>query len=115
MRINLDGNRVDCWKPAGPAGRTARLVFTSSVAIFGGDMPEVLDDRTHLTPQNSYGTQKAICELLINDYSRKGMLDGRALRLPTVVVRPGKPNAAASSFASAVIREPLQGESTSVR
>ena len=84
-------------------------MFTSSVAVFGGDLPEVLDDRTHVTPQNSYGTQKAIGELLVNDYSRKGLVDGRTLRLPTVVVRPGKPNAAASSFASAVIREPLQG------
>jgi len=108
MRINLDGTRMllDACR-ALPA--PARLVFTSSVAAFGGDMPEVLDDRTHLTPQTSYGAQKAVCELLINDYSRKGFLDGRALRLPTVVVRPGKANAAASSFASAVIREPLEG------
>ncbi len=109
MRINLDGTRalLDACRAQ---ERCPRLVFTSSVAVFGGDMPEVLDDRTHLTPQTSYGSQKAACELLVNDYSRKGFVDGRALRLPTVVVRPGKPNAAASSFASAVIREPLQGD-----
>ena len=108
MRINLDGTRALLDACRGLA-KPPRFVFTSSVAAFGGDMPEVLDDRTHLTAQNSYGIQKAICELLISDYSRKGMIDGRALRLPTVVVRPGKANAAASSFASAVIREPLQG------
>jgi nucleoside-diphosphate-sugar epimerase len=108
MRINLDGTRglLDACRALAKA---PRLVFTSSVAAFGGDMPEVLDDRTHLTAQNSYGIQKTICELLINDYTRKGFIDGRSLRLPTVVVRPGKANAAASSFASAVIREPLQG------
>ena len=108
LRVNLDGTRrlLDACR-ARP--RKARLVFTSSVAIFGGDIPAVLDDRTHVTPQNSYGTQKAACELLVNDYSRKGHIDGRVLRLPTVVVRPGRPNAAASSFASAVIREPLEG------
>lgn len=109
LRINLDGTRM-LLDACRAAPGTPRLVFTSSVAVFGGDMPEVIDDRTHLTPQTSYGSQKAACELLVNDYSRKGFVDGRALRLPTVVVRPGKPNAAASSFASAVIREPLQGD-----
>ena len=73
-------------------------------------MPEVLDDGTILTPQTSYGAQKAAGELLLNDYSRKGFVDGRALRLPTIVVRPGKPNKAASTFASSIIREPLAGE-----
>ena len=73
-------------------------------------MPEVLDDGTILTPQTSYGAQKAIGELLLNDYSRKGFVDGRALRLPTVVVRPGRPNRAASTFASSIIREPLAGQ-----
>ena len=108
LRINLDGTRqlLDACRAKGAC---PRLVFTSSVAVFGGDLPEVLDDRTHLTPQTSYGSHKAACELLVNDYSRKGFVDGRCLRLPTVVVRPGKPNAAASSFASAVIREPLEG------
>ena len=109
MRINLEGTQkileacrlqADC----------PRVVFTSSVAVYGGDMPDVLTDTTPLTPQTSYGSQKAMGELLVNDYSRKGFIDGRALRLPTVVVRAGKPNAAASSFASSIIREPLQGE-----
>jgi nucleoside-diphosphate-sugar epimerase len=87
-----------------------RFVFASSVAVFGGDMPAVIEDGTSLTPQTSYGTQKAIGELLVSDYSRKGFVDGRALRLPTIVVRPGKPNRAASTFASSIIREPLQGQ-----
>ena len=91
-------------------GTGPKLVFASSCAVYGGDMAEILDDRHQVTPQTSYGTQKAIGELLINDYSRKGFLDGRALRFPTVVVRPGKPNKAASTFASSIIREPLQGE-----
>jgi nucleoside-diphosphate-sugar epimerase len=75
-------------------------------------MPEVLTDETHLTPQTSYGTQKAMGELLVADYSRKGFVDGRSLRLPTIVVRPGKPNKAASTFASSIIREPLAGQET---
>ena len=73
-------------------------------------MPEVVDDDFHLTPQSSYGAQKAIGELLVADYSRKGFVDGRSLRLPTIVVRPGLPNKAASTFASSIIREPLAGE-----
>ena len=73
-------------------------------------MPRIIEDMTARTPQTSYGTQKVIGELLINDYSRKGFIDGRALRFPTVVVRPGKPNKAASTFASSIIREPLQGQ-----
>jgi nucleoside-diphosphate-sugar epimerase len=79
------------------------------VAAFGGALPEVLDDSTAPTPQTSYGTQKVISEYLIADYSRKGFIDGRSLRLPTIVVRAGKANAAASSFASGIIREPLNG------
>jgi nucleoside-diphosphate-sugar epimerase len=79
------------------------------VAAFGGKLPEVLDDSTTPTPQTSYGTQKVIGEYLVADYTRKGMIDGRSLRLPTIVVRPGKPNLAASSFASGIIREPLAG------
>ncbi len=109
MRVNLGGTRavVDICREL----RTnPRLVFASSVAVFGGIVPDVIRDDTHLTPQTSYGAQKAAGELLINDYSRKGFLDGRALRLPTVVVRPGKPNKAASTFASSIIREPLQGQ-----
>lgn len=88
-----------------------RIVFASSVAVFGGDLPEVIEDGTACTPQTSYGGQKLMTEHLLTDYSRRGFLDGRALRLPTIVVRPGKPNKAASSFASAIIREPLQGNS----
>jgi D-erythronate 2-dehydrogenase len=89
-----------------------KFLFSSSVAVFGGGMPSVIQDDTAPFPQSSYGTQKAICELLINDYSRRGFVDGRVLRLPTIVVRPGKPNRATSSFASSIIREPLQGKET---
>ncbi|MGZ8254481.1 MAG: NAD-dependent epimerase/dehydratase family protein, partial [Burkholderiaceae bacterium] len=91
-------------------GRRPKVVFASSVAVFGGALPEVVDDTTMPMPQSSYGAQKLIGELLVTDYSRKGFVDGRAVRLPTIVVRPGKPNAAASSFASGIIREPLAGE-----
>jgi D-erythronate 2-dehydrogenase len=90
-------------------GTCPRLVFASSLAVYGGALPPVVGDETPLTPQTSYGTQKAIGELLVNDYSRKEFVDGRAVRLPTVVVRPGRPNRAASTFASSMIREPLSG------
>ena len=107
-RVNLDGTRFlleACRKlPAPP-----RFVFASSVAAFGGALPDVLDDSTTPAPQTSYGTQKVIGEYLVADFTRKGFLDGRSLRLPTIVVRPGKPNLAASSFASGIIREPLAG------
>lgn len=86
------------------------VLFSSSVAVFGGDMPTIIEDNTIRTPQSSYGMQKAIGDMLINDYSRKGFIDGRALRLPTIVVRGGKPNQAASTFASSIIRDPLQGD-----
>ncbi len=89
-----------------------RFVFSSSLAVYGGTLPECVTDTTALTPRSSYGAQKAACELLVNDYTRKGYVDGLALRLPTICVRPGKPNRAASSFVSAIIREPLQGETT---
>ncbi|HMF62421.1 MAG TPA: NAD-dependent epimerase/dehydratase family protein, partial [Vicinamibacterales bacterium] len=92
------------------AGARPRVVFTSSVAVYGGDMPDIVLDTTALNPQTSYGTQKAAAELLIGDYTRKGFIDGRVLRLPTISVRPGRPNAAASSFASGVVREPLNGQ-----
>ena len=108
MRVNLDGTRglLDlCRTQAKPP----RFVFTSSVAVFGGELPEVLDDGTTPNPQGSYGAQKVCCEYLVTDYSRKGYIDGRSLRLPTISVRPGKPNLAASSFASGIIREPLNG------
>ncbi|PJG86111.1 D-erythronate dehydrogenase [Conservatibacter flavescens] len=88
-----------------------RFIFSSSLAVFGGELPEIIQDSTAVTPQSTYGTQKAMCELLINDYTRKGFVDGLALRLPTICIRPGKPNKAASSFVSSIMREPLHGES----
>ncbi|WHP47466.1 SDR family oxidoreductase [Mannheimia bovis] len=87
-----------------------RFIFSSSLAVFGGELPDVITDSTAVTPQSTYGSQKAMCELLINDYSRKGFVDGIVLRLPTICIRPGKPNKAASSFVSGIIREPLHGE-----
>jgi len=108
MRVNLEGSRALLeWCRGLP--QPPRLVFASSVAVFGCELPARVPDSWAVTPQNSYGTQKAIVELLVNDYSRKGFVDGRVLRLPTVSVRPGKPNRAASSFASGIIREPLAG------
>lgn len=86
-----------------------RFVLTSSIAVFGKPMPKIIDDEFHLTPQTSYGTQKAICELLLNDYSRKGYIDGVGIRLPTICIRPGVPNKAASGFFSGILREPLAG------
>jgi nucleoside-diphosphate-sugar epimerase len=107
-RVNLDGTRavLDACRALGTA---PRVVFASSLAVYGGVLPPAVGDETPLTPQSSYGAQKAIGELLINDYSRKGFIDGRALRLPTVVVRPGRPNRAASGFASSIVRDPLSG------
>jgi nucleoside-diphosphate-sugar epimerase len=87
-----------------------RFVFASSLAVYGGALPAIIDDMTVITPHSSYGTQKAMGELLVNDYTRKNFVDGRVLRLPTVCVRPGRPNQAASSFVSSLIREPIQGE-----
>lgn len=107
-RVNLDGART-LLELARRCARPPRFVFTSSVAAFGGDLPAVLDDSTTPNPQTSYGAQKVCCEYLVTDYTRKGFIDGRSLRLPTIVVRPGKPNLAASSFASGVLREPLNG------
>ena len=108
MRVNLEGTQL-LLERMRQCARPPRLVFASSVAAFGGELPPVLDDSTTPMPQTSYGTQKVVSEYLISDYSRKGFLDGRSLRLPTIVVRPGKPNAAASSFASGILREPLNG------
>jgi nucleoside-diphosphate-sugar epimerase len=108
-RVNVEGTRVLLEALRG-TGRRPRVVFASSLAVFGGEMPQVIQDGFHTTPQSSYGTQKAIGELLVADHSRKGFIDGRALRLPTIVVRPGRPNKAASTFASSIIREPLAGE-----
>lgn len=86
------------------------LVFASSCAVFGGDLDEIVKDATATTPLSSYGTQKAISELLINDYSRRGFVDGRVLRLPTIAIRPGKANAATSSFISSIVRDTIQGQ-----
>jgi nucleoside-diphosphate-sugar epimerase len=110
-RINLDGTRflIDAIRHAG-GGYKPRLVFTSSIAVFGAPFPEKIGDEFFHTPLTSYGTQKSICELLINDYTRKGLLEGISIRLPTICVRPGKPNKAASGFFSNIIREPLAGE-----
>ncbi|MBM3601433.1 MAG: SDR family oxidoreductase [Alphaproteobacteria bacterium] len=110
-RVNLEG-ALAVLDACRALPHKPRLVFTSSLATYGGEFNQEVDDETPQTPQTSYGTQKAIGELLINDYSRKGFLDGRSLKLPTIVVRPGKPNKAASTFASSIIREPLQGEHT---
>jgi nucleoside-diphosphate-sugar epimerase len=106
MRVNLYGT-LAVLDTCRALPHAPRLVFTSSIATFGGQLPEIVDDTLPQTPQSSYGTQKAIGELLVNDYTRKGFIDGRAVRLPTIVVRPGKPNKAASAFASSIIREPL--------
>lgn len=111
MRINLDASRM-LLEVCRTLGHRPRVVFTSSVAVYGGDLPDVVRDDTALNPQSSYGAQKAIAELLLCDYSRRGFVDGRVLRLPTISVRPGRANAAASSFASGIIREPLNGKTT---
>ncbi len=109
MRVNLDGTR---WllEACRALGTQPRLLFSSSLAVFGGELPAIVDDRVTPTPQGSYGIQKLIGEHLVQDYTRKGYVDGRSVRLPTVVVRPGRPNGAASGFASGIIREPLAGE-----
>ncbi len=110
-RINLDGTRylIEAIRHAG-GGYKPRLIFTSSIAVFGAPFPEKIGDEFFHTPLTSYGTQKLMCELLINDYTRKGMLEGISIRLPTICVRPGKPNKAASGFFSNIIREPLAGQ-----
>ena len=108
-RVNLDGTRV-VLEAARKLPKPAKVVFASSLACYGGDLPETIPDDFRLTPQTSYGIQKAMGEMLVADYTRKGYIDGRSLRLPTIVVRPGKPNLAASTFASSIIREPLAGQ-----
>ncbi len=109
MRINLDASRL-LLDACRRRSHRPKVLFTSSVAVYGGVLPTMVTDDTALHPQSSYGVQKAIAELLLADYSRKGFVDGRILRLPTISVRPGRPNKAASSFASGIIREPLNGE-----
>ncbi len=107
-RVNVDATRT-LLERCRTLGTRPRFLFASSCAVFGGPLPERLADDQALMPQSSYGAQKAVGELLVHDYARKGFIDGRSLRLPTVTVRPGKPNKAASSFASGIVREPLAG------
>ena len=112
-RVNLDGTRTlfEAIRLAGSKERYhPRVVFTSSIVVFGEPLPDVISDNHCLTPLTSYGTQKAIGELLLADYSRKGFFDGIGIRLPTISIRPGKPNKAASGFFSSILREPLIGE-----
>jgi nucleoside-diphosphate-sugar epimerase len=109
-RVNLDGTRalLEAIRTAGD-GYKPKVIYTSSIAVLGAPFPTSIPDDFHLTPLTSYGTQKAMGELLLADYSRRGFCDGIGIRLPTIVVRPGKPNAAASGFFSGIIREPLAG------
>lgn len=112
-RINLDGTR-DLFEAIRLEGEKSpycpRVVFSSSIAVFGAPFPTRIPDEYHLTPLTSYGTQKAIGELLLADYSRRGIFDGVGIRLPTICIRPGKPNAAASGFFSGILREPINGQ-----
>lgn len=108
-KINMTGT-INVLERTRILGTKPVVVFTSSLAVFGGEVPDPITDHTFLNPQSSYGTQKAIGELLLTDYSRKGFIDGRGFRLPTISVRPGRPNRAASSFMSSILREPLNGQ-----
>lgn len=109
VRVNLDGTRL-LLDACRAAGNGPVVVLASSLAVYGGDLPALVDDTTPLHPASSYGAQKAAAELLLADCTRRGFVDGRALRLPTVCVRPGRPNRAASSFLSGIVREPVRGE-----
>ncbi len=110
LRVNLNGG-LHIFEATRALKGLPRLVFSSTLAVYGGDgMPDNVGDFTKQNPQTTYGITKAACELLVNDYTRKGFFDGRTARLPTVIIRPGKPNAAASSFVSGLFREPLNGE-----
>jgi nucleoside-diphosphate-sugar epimerase len=114
MRVNLTGG-LNVFEACRARASLPRVVFASSIAVFGGaGMAPVVGDHAKQTPQTTYGATKAICELLVNDYTRKGFFDGRSARLPTVIVRPGKPNLAASSFVSGLFREPLNGETCKI-
>ncbi|XP_013192436.2 D-erythronate dehydrogenase [Amyelois transitella] len=109
MAVNFDATR-SLLEAARKKVPSLKFVFTSSCGVFGGDLPKTVTDMTACQPQTSYGTQKAMCELLINDYSRKKFLDGRFVRLPTICIRPGAANKAMTSFVSGIVREPLNGE-----
>jgi nucleoside-diphosphate-sugar epimerase len=111
MRVNVDATRA-LLEACRRLERPPRFIFTSTLAVFGGPLPAVVADDAAVVPRSSYGSEKAIVELLVNEYSRKGFVDGIVCRLPTVAVRPGAPNAAASSFVSGIIREPLAGIDT---
>lgn len=108
-RVNLDGTRA-LFEAIREVGHAPRVVFTSSIAVYGGPYPDVIPDDFHTVPLSSYGTQKLMSEALLNDFTRRGFMDGIGLRLPTICVRPGKPNKAASGFFSNIIREPLAGQ-----
>ncbi|MBS0246500.1 MAG: SDR family oxidoreductase [Proteobacteria bacterium] len=108
--VNLDGTRALLEAIRRTEGYQPKFIFTSSIAVYGAPFPHAIPDDFHLTPLTSYGTQKAISELLLADYNRRGFLDGVGIRLPTICVRPGKPNKAASGFFSGIIREPLAGQ-----
>lgn len=108
MKVNIDATR-ELLEACRRSGNGPRFVFTSSLAVFGGPMPDRVPENMATQPESTYGAFKAVGELLVNEYSRKGYVDGRICRLPTISVRPGKPNSAASSFASGIIREPLNG------
>jgi nucleoside-diphosphate-sugar epimerase len=110
-RVNLDGTRY-VLEAARALGTCPRVIFTSSLAAYGGELPPAVTDETPLTPQTSYGTQKSIGEFLVRDYTRKGFIRGTSIRLPTICVRTGRPNKAASTWASSIIREPLTGIDT---
>ena len=109
MSVNLIGS-INVFEAARRLGTCPILVFTSSIAVYGGEIPAMIEDWTILNPQTSYGAEKAAAEVLLTDYSRRGFIDGRGLRLPTISIRPGRPNKAASSFMSSIFREPLQGK-----
>lgn len=118
LEVNIDGTRMllEAARRADQAAGAAapRFIFTSSLAVFGGKLPELMPEHWATEPDSTYGVTKSIGELLVNEYSRKGFVDARICRLPTISVRPGKPNSAASSFASGIIREPLNGEASTV-
>ena len=111
LDVNLMGS-LNVFQAARGLGTCPVVVYTSSCAVYGGDVPEMIEDWTELNPQTSYGAQKAAAELFLTDMSRKGFLDGRGLRLPTITIRPGKPNKASTGFMSSIFREPLQGQSS---
>ena len=111
LEINLMGS-LNVFQAARGLTTCPTVVFTSSLAVYGGEAPDPIQDGVELNPQNSYGAQKAAAELLLTDMSRKGFLDGRGLRLPTISIRPGKPNKASTGFMSSIFREPLQGQAS---